>query len=109
MKVSELPYREWSHLLASSGAIIRADPFTINVCSNLSLVSEGLYLLYADFDVYLEHDRYVDFYVTVRAPRSIRRWFRPKVYFSYDGSEPFKPLPQKQALPVFEWGLNWCI
>jgi len=109
VKVSDLPYNEWASLLASSGATINTEPFTINVSSNLSLVSEGLYLLYADYEIFTEHDYFVDFYVTVKAPRSIRRWYRPKVFFSYDGSEPFKPLPQQQALPVFEWGLNWCI
>ncbi len=109
MKVSDLPYNAWTRLLATSGATVRAEPFTINVSSNLSLVSEGLYLLYANNDLFIEHDHFIDFFVTVKAPLSIRRWYRPKVYFSHDGSEPFKPLPQQQALPVFEWGLNWCI
>jgi HprK-related kinase A len=26
-----------------------------------------------------------------------------------DGIEPFTPLPRVQALPMIEWGLNWCI
>lgn len=109
MKVGELTYREFSKRLAQPGVTIKTDPFTVNVSSNLPLVSEGLYLLYADYQLFTEHDNFVDFYVRVAAPRSIRRWFRPKVYFSYDGTMPFKPLPQQQALPVFEWGLNWCV
>ncbi len=96
-------------MLALSGVNIRTEPFTINVSSNLSLVSEGLYLLYADYPLFTEHSDFVDFYVDVAAPKSLRRWYRPKVFFSHDGMMPFKPLPQKQALPVFEWGLNWCV
>ena len=34
---------------------------------------------------------------------------RPQARFVVDGIEPFTPLPQVQALPMIEWGLNWCI
>lgn len=29
--------------------------------------------------------------------------------FSFDGHQPFKPLPQDQAFAMFEWGLNWVV
>ncbi|RZJ13306.1 MAG: HprK-related kinase A, partial [Rubrivivax sp.] len=32
-----------------------------------------------------------------------------QVQFLADGAQPFTPLPRAQALPMLEWGLNWCI
>ena len=37
------------------------------------------------------------------------RLFRPQARFISNGFEPFVPLPQAQALPLVEWGLNWCV
>lgn len=42
-------------------------------------------------------------------PASFRRWLRPQAAFSFDGTQPFKPLPRDQAFPMLEWGLNWCV
>jgi HprK-related kinase A len=39
----------------------------------------------------------------------LRRWIRPQANFSFDGEQPFKPLPYDQAYPMLEWGLNWCV
>jgi HprK-related kinase A len=52
---------------------------------------------------------FADFHIQVMPPRNLRRWYRPQVLFRLDGSALFKPLPIDQALPSFEWGLNWCI
>ena len=42
-------------------------------------------------------------------PTLIRHYIRPQVTLSKDGRQPFKPLPQAQAFPMLEWGLNWVI
>jgi HprK-related kinase A len=34
---------------------------------------------------------------------------RPQVLFRLDGVVPFRSLPLRHAVPIFEWGLNWCI
>jgi HprK-related kinase A len=52
---------------------------------------------------------YADFHIALNQPRSLRRWVNPQVHFEFDGLQPFKPLPLAQALPMLEWGLNWCI
>jgi HprK-related kinase A len=45
----------------------------------------------------------------LRRPTGLRRWYRGQVRLDVDGEMPFKPLPFAQAMPMFEWGLNWCI
>lgn len=52
---------------------------------------------------------FADFHVAVVRSIGLRRWYRPKVQFAVDGVTPFKPLPLDQAMPMFEWGLNWCV
>ena len=51
----------------------------------------------------------VDYQVTVRQPRNLRRWIRPQALFEIDDICPFEPHPAENAFPMFEWGLNWCI
>jgi len=72
-------------------------------------VAEGLAELYGQFEVRSAHEAFADFHIAVNPPTNLRRWFRPQVNFSFDGIEPFKPLPLDQAYPMMEWGLNWCI
>lgn len=54
-------------------------------------------------------DSFCDFYARVICPFGVRRFFHKQVLFGVDQLLPFKPLPYVQALPFFEWGLNWCI
>lgn len=53
--------------------------------------------------------RLTDFRISVKAPSGLRRYYRPQTCFYFDQFQPFYPLPYSQTLPVFEWGLNWCI
>lgn len=50
-----------------------------------------------------------DFHLRLRRPRGPRRWLRPQIRFLLDAYDPFEPYPLSHALPLFEWGLNWCI
>ena len=52
---------------------------------------------------------FADFHVSVDHAGGLRRWLRPKLYFSIDGDKPFAPLPGHHGLPMLEWGLNWCV
>jgi HprK-related kinase A len=56
-----------------------------------------------------EQEDFADFYVTLKRPRGLRKWYHPQVLFDFDGRIPFKPLPMAQAFPMLEWGMNWCI
>jgi HprK-related kinase A len=50
-----------------------------------------------------------DFHMSMDRRLSLRRPWRPNAEFHIDGRPPFSPSPLDHALPVFEWGINWCI
>lgn len=107
MKVSALLPNELADRLWGEGLRIRTGPFTVHLRSRLPQIAQGIAELYADFA--LSDSLFADFHVQVGTPRNLRRWYRPQVVFSFDGQQPFRPLALTQALPVFEWGINWCI
>ena len=65
-------------------------------------------MLYGDC-LLAKDSEFVDFHVTLDCPFSLRRLIRPQVRFLLDGRAPFSSLPLAQAMPMFEWGLNWCV
>jgi HprK-related kinase A len=109
MKLLQLPSAELRRQLAGAGVWLRTGPFSLKVQSRIPLVAEGLAELYGQFEVRSTHEAFADFHVSVNPPASLRRWVRPQAAFSFDGMQPFKPLPRDQAFPMLEWGLNWCV
>lgn len=94
--------------IRSTGVFIKTGPFVVHARSTIPRVIDGIELLYANYP--LRRDApFADFHVAVTQPSGLRRWIRPQVNFEFDGVVPFKPLPVDQALPLFEWGLNWTI
>lgn len=71
-------------------------------------VARSIHSLYQNHP-YLVNPDFADFYVEVRQPRNLRRWFRQQAEFLVDGERPFEPLPRDQAPAFLEWGLNWSI
>ncbi len=107
MKIADLPSAELQRKLKNSGIDLPIGPFVIRVTSKLGRVAYGISLLYSDAEI-TSHP-VADFYVNIYQPPGLRRWYRPQVVFSFDGTMPFKPMPLAQALATLEWGLNWCI
>ena len=106
MKLLQLPSAELRRQLAGAGVWLRTGPFSIKLQSRIPFVAEGLAKLYGQFEVRSVHEAFADFHVAVNP---LRRWLRPQVSFSFDGMQPFKPLPREQAYPLLERGLNWCV
>ena len=109
MKLLQLPPAELRRQLAGPGIWMRTGPFSLKVQSRIPFVAEGLAELYGQFEVRGMHESFADFHVSVNPPANLRRWLRPQAAFSFDGAQPFKPLPRDQAFPMLEWGLNWCV
>lgn len=109
MKLLQLPPRELRRQLAGAGVWLRTGPFSLKVQSRIPAVAEGLADLYGQFEVRSAHETFADFHVAVNPPASLLGWVRPQAAFSFDGRQPFKPLPRNQAFPMLEWGLNWCV
>ncbi len=106
--ISQLSQTTIRDHLNGSGLGLCSGPFNILITSSLPAIASGIQTLYANFP-YTDSSDFFDFHVNIDTPKTIRRWYRPKVYFSVDGKRPFKPLPKNHALAVLEWGLNWCI
>ena len=109
MKLHQLSSAELQRQLAGSGVWLRTGPFSVKIQSRIDAVAEGLMQLYGQFEVRTPHEALSDFHVAINPPKTLRRWIRPQVNFSFDGQLPFKPLPLNQAFPIMEWGLNWCV
>ena len=108
MIVSELAPDELRRRLRGAGLRVRTGPLVQNIRSRLDEVAAGLALHYAAHPVEDQHG-FADFHIEVHRPAGLRSWFRPQVMFSFDGGQPFAPLPGHQGYPLLEWGLNWCI
>ena len=106
-KISALTSAELGTRL-KEGIFLQTGAFITHLKSSIARVAEGVGLLYADYSL-AERDGFADFHVSLNPPMNLRRWFRPQVFFEFDGKSAFKPLPHDQAFPMFEWGLNWCV
>jgi HprK-related kinase A len=87
---------------------LRFGPFAARLDTPFSAVIDGLHLLYPD-ESFIAIDEFCDFHVTLASGKFAHRWIHPQARFLIDGASPFKPLPATQALPMFEWGLNYAI
>ena len=87
---------------------LRFGPFTAYLETPFAALIEGLRALYPP-SALIARDGFCDFHVAVAPGAGARRWLKPQARFLIDGESPFKPLPAEQALPMFEWGLNYAI
>lgn len=108
MIVSDLSRSELQKRLSGGGLSIASGPFNCRLQSRISDIVPALALLYAHHPL-VSDDDFIDFHVAIESGLGVHRWWRPQARFVVDGIEPFTPLPRAQALPMIEWGLNWCI
>jgi HprK-related kinase A len=88
--------------------VLRTGPFALHLRTPHRDLSHAVHFLYGDF-VLDEHARFADFHVEIRPPSGLRRWFRRQTLFHRDGEPLFYPYPGRLTVPLFEWGLNWCV
>lgn len=106
--LSSLSALEISQQLKSDGLVIAVGPFVFCIKSSLSSIASNVEKIYGDFQL-LSHRDLIDFYVSIKKPKGLRRFIRPQINFYCDDYSPFLPLPASQAFPLLEWGMNWCI
>lgn len=87
---------------------LQTGPFVTHLRTSKPALIDEICALYAGHPAVTDRS-FADFHVALDRPFGPRRWLRPQARFAVDGVTPFKPLPWDQALPMFEWGLNWCI
>lgn len=106
--LAQLPGDEVRARLRSGRLNLGIGPFRVRLGSRLPVFGQWLPRLYGDYPVADPAD-FADFQIRIDRPWGLRRWWRPQARFRFDDQAPFKPLPLAQALPFFEWGLNWCV
>lgn len=108
MRIRDLSPAEFRQRLTGDGIRLAAGPFHCRLQSGIPDIAHELARLYAHHTLVDSQD-FTDFHVSVQPGRGLRRWLAPQARFVVDAVEPFTPLPRNQALPMLEWGLNWCI
>ncbi len=107
MKLSDLSDGDIRQAL-HRGLTLRIEPFSVYLQTDIHQIIPELKRNYGTRDIQLS-EGFADFKVSLKRPRTFRRWLQPQVEFYQDFFSPFKPLPFNQAYPMFEWGLNWCV
>ncbi len=107
VKLGDLNPADVIDQLRHTGIDVRVGPFVLRLQTPLKHVADGFRFLYDDF--LLDHDGIADFRVCLTQPVGIRRWWRPQSVFYCNRHMPFSPFPLRLALPLMEWGLNWCV
>ena len=107
MLVGDLSFEAFAGQLAETGVTIRTGPFVSRINSDLRELAPPIHLLYQDFPIVRES--FIDFHVRVRPAPGLRYKLSPHILFALDNQPAFHPFQRNLALPLFEWGMNWCV
>ena len=108
MTLADLPPDTLQGQLRSQGLRLRIGPFIARVGSSMAAIETSLATLYAHHEIEPGQDG-AHFTLRVDPPRTLRRFVRRQVQVTFDGREPFLPLPWQMAAPMLEAALNWCV
>lgn len=93
--------------LGHTGLSLDYGACTVRVIAPHTGFETPLQTVYHAFD-FIENPAFSDFHINLYRGSNIRRFLRPTVQFEIDGVTPFDPFPLSNALPLYEWGINWC-
>lgn len=106
-RLSESLPAELAHTLGCSNLFMDYGACVVRLHGANPGFVHALQTVYGNFPFCDDKD-FADFHVRLLPGRGVRRVLRPVVRFSIDGVEPFEPFPADSALPLYEWGVNWC-
>lgn len=110
MNLAQLSARERIYRLRHAGLRFRTGPFVLKLWSDHGALADLLAVLYPLAPILSDDDpALTQFTIRLDRPFGVRRWWHPQIRFRTDAETPFAPFPLDHALPLFEWGLNWCI
>jgi HprK-related kinase A len=92
--------------MRGDGLALRMAPLTVRLRSQLPHLAEQIFFLYRNHGVGNPKE-FADIDIRMLEVPEGLPWGTPRVQFVVDGTTPFDPFPLAQALPMFEWGLNW--
>ncbi|MBK7814570.1 MAG: HprK-related kinase A [Rhodocyclaceae bacterium] len=106
-RIGDIPLSRFDDYFPGGRVYIDYGACRVAVTAPVAELKAALHRVYGAF-AYLRRNDFSDFHVGIHSGRGLRRWLRPTARFSIDGVEPFEPYPRDSALPMFEWGVNWC-
>jgi len=106
--LGQLPIDTLRARLRGPGLRLQIGPFIALIRSTLSDVERSLSTLYA-YHAVEPGEGGAHFTLRVDPPPNLRRFLRRQVQVTFDGRQPFLPLPRSMAPPLLEAGLNWCV
>ncbi|MEO5333710.1 MAG: HprK-related kinase A [Magnetococcus sp. YQC-5] len=109
MRIADLTSVELARRMRT-GLLWRAGPFVVRLTTTAPIFPDQFLLLYGEHPLLDgSFGDVTDFHIELARGQGIRRWWRPKIFFSMDGPNPLAPFPLDHALPLFEWGFNYAI
>lgn len=97
---------EFSSALQTSSLNLDYGACRVKVMAGGIRFEESFKVVYRAFR-FIEDEPFSDFHVRLHPGSLARRLIRPTVHFAIDGVHPFDPFPLSDALPMYEWGINW--
>ncbi|MCK6461761.1 MAG: HprK-related kinase A [Planctomycetes bacterium] len=107
MRVADLDPPAFRERLRGAGVRLRTGPFVTSLRTTYGDLADAIRCVYADHEI--GEGGFADFHVAIVPPRGTRRWIRRQALFLLDGWPLFEPYPGRLTMPLFEWGLNWCV
>jgi HprK-related kinase A len=93
--------------LSGDGLTVRCGPLLIHLGTSLPELVDPIALLYADYPL-ADPSVLPDFAARVEPLPRWRSLIRRTACTVVDGRAVFDPFRRDQALPMFEWVMNWC-
>lgn len=100
------PRQDLVRALAGDGLYLDYGACRVRVRSRVPAFAAAFRQVYRHFVPARSAD-FTDFHVDIEPGRGLRRWLRPQSRFLIDRVQPFEPFAASQALPHYEWGVNW--
>ncbi len=108
MKIADISVAELRQRAKNQGIRYRTGPFTACLKTPFADLVQLVHKMYGSAPL-LGDDALCQFHIDIKKPSGLRHWIKPQAIFTIDGLQPFDPFPANHALPLLEWGLNWCI
>ena len=109
MHLADLPRRELRDRLRGPGITLPCGPLSARLATTLPELADAIALLYADYPFSESDNGICDFEVRVVPVRGFPSLGAPWARALVDGRSAFGNFRRGQALPMFEWAINWCV
>ncbi|MEO7190120.1 MAG: HprK-related kinase A [Vicinamibacterales bacterium] len=108
MTVKTLPRQDLAERLRGPGIPLRCGALLMRLGTSLPELVDPIALLYADYPLGDDND-VPDFDARVEPVPRWRSPLHPSASTVVDGRAVFDSFRRSQALPMFEWVMNWCV